>query len=134
LGEALLAPTRIYVEPCLKLVRAGLAKGFAHITGGGLTENIPRVLPDGLGVSLDANAWNLPPVFRWLAKVGNLPTAELARTFNCGIGMVVIVAQDRIGEALAILAEAEARPIGRVGKAGGEFRVEIAGAEAAWAS
>jgi len=133
LGEALLTPTQIYVQPCLKLVRAGLAKGFAHITGGGLTDNIPRVLPDGLGVSLDAESWTLPPVFRWLAMVGRLPRAELARTFNCGIGMVAIVAADRAHDAMALLADAGVRRIGNVAPMAGESRVEIAHAAAAWA-
>jgi phosphoribosylformylglycinamidine cyclo-ligase len=139
LGEALLTPTEIYVQPALKLVRAGAVKGFAHITGGGLTENIPRVLPDGLGVALDANDWELSPVFRWMAGVGALPAAELARTFNCGIGMVVIVAADRRDEALALLGDVgpyqiAAREIGVVTKSSGEDRVEIANVESAWKS
>jgi len=132
LGEALLAPTVIYVQPALKLVRAGAVKGFAHITGGGLTENIPRVLPDGLGVKLDANAWPLPPVFGWMAKVGGLPAAEMARTFNCGIGMVAIVSADRRDAALSLLEGTGARPIGVVAKADGENRVAIANVDTAW--
>jgi len=134
LGEALLAPTVIYVRPALRLVRAGAVKGFAHITGGGLTENIPRVLPDGLGVAVDAAAWPLLPVFRWMAKVGALPAAELARTFNCGIGMVAIVGPDRRDEALELLDGTGARPIGSVVKATGENRVEIANTDSAWPS
>jgi phosphoribosylformylglycinamidine cyclo-ligase len=132
LGEALLAPTRIYVQPCLKLVRAGLAKAFAHITGGGLTENIPRVLPDGLGVALDAGAWSLPPVFRWLARTGDLPADELARTFNCGIGMIAIVAPERQDEAISLMREADPMPIGRVVRTRSDSRVAIANAEAEW--
>ncbi len=131
-GEALLAPTKIYVESTLKLVRAGIAKGFAHITGGGLTENIPRVLPDGLGVELDATRWELLPVFRWLAEQGGLPAAELARTFNCGIGMVAIVSADRLDEALGLLGGAEACVIGKVAAAEGEARVSIAHVDTAW--
>ena len=134
LGEALLTPTEIYVRPALKLVHAGVVKGFAHITGGGLTENIPRVLPDGLGVALDANDWSLSPVFRWMAGVGGLPAAELARTFNCGIGMVAIVGPDKRDEALALLSDIGAREIGRVVKAAGEERVTIAHVESAWKS
>jgi phosphoribosylformylglycinamidine cyclo-ligase len=134
LGEALLAPTVIYVQPALKLVRAGAVKGFAHITGGGLTENIPRVLPDSLGVKLDANDWPLLPVFRWMAKVGGLPAAEMARTFNCGIGMVALVSVDRRDEALKLLEGTGARPIGSVVKAAGEHRVEIANTDSAWQS
>ena len=134
LGAALLAPTVIYVQPALKLVRDRAVKGFAHITGGGLTENIPRVLPDGLGVELDAKTWTLSPVFRWMAEVGSLPAAELARTFNCGIGMVAIVAASRQGEALELLEGTGARPIGVVAKAHGENRVAIANVDTAWPS
>ena len=132
LGEALLAPTVIYVQPTLKLVKAGIAKGFAHITGGGLTENIPRVLPDGLGVALDADSWTLSPVFRWMAGVGGLPTSELARTFNCGIGMIAVVAADKVDQALPLLDGTGARVIGHVVKETGEHRVGIAHAETAW--
>ena len=134
LGAALLTPTEIYVQPALKLVRVGAAKGFAHITGGGLTENIPRVLPDGLGVALDANSWQLSPVFRWMAGVGDLPAAELARTFNCGIGMVAIVAPERRYEALALLQETGAREIGVVAAMPEDERVVIANVESAWKS
>jgi phosphoribosylformylglycinamidine cyclo-ligase len=132
LGAALLTPTLIYVSPCLALTRAGLAKGFAHITGGGLTDNIPRVLPDGLGVRLDAATWDLPPVFGWLAETGDLPVAELARTFNCGIGMVAIVATGDTEAALSALAGTGARQIGVVTHALGDDRVEIAGAALSW--
>ncbi len=132
LGEALITPTVIYVQPCLALARAGLAKGFAHITGGGLTDNIPRILPDGLGVRLDAASWSLPPVFRWLAGTGDLPSAELARTFNCGIGMVAIVPAADLAAAAALLAGSGAREIGIVAPMEGDARVEIAGAAAAW--
>lgn len=132
LGTALLAPTRIYVRQCLELARAGIAKGFAHITGGGLTENIPRVLPDGLGVHLDASRWTFPPVFSWLAEVGDLPCSELARTFNCGIGMVAIIdAADR-ETALALLADQDVCEIGTVTHALGDDRVTIVNAQSAW--
>ncbi len=131
LGESLLTPTIIYVKPCLALARAGLAKGFAHITGGGLIENIPRVLPDGLGVALDAAAWTPPPVFRWLSEAGGLSAADMARTFNCGIGMVAIVAPDDVDVSLSIMAGSGARAIGRVTAAGGT-RVSIDHAEDDW--
>jgi phosphoribosylformylglycinamidine cyclo-ligase len=92
LGEALLTPTRLYVRSCLGAVRAGGVKALAHITGGGLAENISRVLPLGLVAEIDAAAWTLPPVFAWLAETGGLDPEELARTFNCGIGMVAVSA------------------------------------------
>ena len=92
LAAALLIPTRIYVKSCLQAIRSGEVKGLAHITGGGLTENIPRVLPAGLRVRLDARSWQLPQVFRWLAERGDMASSELAKTFNCGIGMAVICA------------------------------------------
>jgi phosphoribosylformylglycinamidine cyclo-ligase len=106
LGPSLLAPTRIYVKSCLAAIKDGGVKGLAHITGGGLTENIPRVLPDGLRAVLDADTWPLPPVIRWLAEQGNMASDELARTFNCGIGMTVIVAPDAADRAERILSEA----------------------------
>jgi phosphoribosylformylglycinamidine cyclo-ligase len=106
LGEALLTPTRIYVKPVLAAVRAGMVKALAHITGGGLTDNIPRVLPEGLGVALDATAWPLLPVFRWMAESAAISDDDLARTFNCGIGMVVIASADKADEAQRILSEA----------------------------
>ena len=95
LGAALLAPTRLYVKQALAVIRAGGVHGLAHITGGGLTENPPRVLPEGLACEIDLNAWSLPPVFRWLATTANMSTPELLKTFNCGIGMIVVVAADR---------------------------------------
>jgi phosphoribosylformylglycinamidine cyclo-ligase len=130
LGEALLTPTRIYVRAALKLVQARLAKGFAHITGGGLTENIPRVLPEGLGVALDAQRWTMPPVMTWLQTLGGIGNREMARTFNCGIGLVVVVEAARVDEALSILEQSGERAslIGRVVEAkAGDERVSIAG-------
>jgi phosphoribosylformylglycinamidine cyclo-ligase len=91
LGEALLAPTRLYVKPALAAVRAGGVHALAHITGGGLTENLPRVLPDGLGALIDLESWALPPVFQWLAETGGMEQAEVLKTFNAGIGMVLAV-------------------------------------------
>lgn len=114
LGEALLTPTRIYVRPLLKAVRAGYIKGLAHITGGGLLENIPRVLPKNLGVALDAHAWPTPPVFGWLARAGKIEAMDMARTFNCGIGMVAVVAPEQAQAAAAML-EAEGERIFRIG-------------------
>jgi len=91
-GHALLEPTRIYVKPLLALMAELEIKGMAHITGGGLTENIPRVLPDGTAVAINVASWTLPPVFQWLQQAGHVSDLEMRRTFNCGIGMVVIVA------------------------------------------
>lgn len=89
LGEALLTPTRLYVKPLLVAMEAAEIHALAHITGGGLTENIPRVLPDGLGAEINLDAWTLPPVFDWLAKEGGIAEAELLKTFNAGIGMAI---------------------------------------------
>ena len=91
LGAELLAPTRLYVKSCLAAMAAGGVHGFAHITGGGLTENIPRVLGEGQGVRINLDSWMLPPVFEWLAKQGGISNAEMLKTFNCGIGMVMVV-------------------------------------------
>jgi phosphoribosylformylglycinamidine cyclo-ligase len=136
LGEALLVPTRIYVRSCLSARRAGTGlKALAHITGGGLLENIPRVLPDGLGVHLDASAWQLPPVFLWLAETGPVARAELARTFNCGIGMIAVIApqaSDAVSAAFAAAGERVAR-IGTVVRTPSDTpRVVIEGWDAAW--
>ncbi|NKB58914.1 MAG: phosphoribosylformylglycinamidine cyclo-ligase [Alphaproteobacteria bacterium] len=102
-GSALLTPTRIYARSCLAALETGSVHAFAHITGGGLTENLPRVLPDGLAASLDSGSWPVPPVFEWLAKQGGIETAEMQRTFNCGIGMAVIIAQESVSMVTNIL-------------------------------
>ena len=106
LGATLLAPTRLYVKPALAAIRAGGVHGLAHITGGGLTENLPRVLSEGLGAQIDLGAWSLPPVFTWLATEGGLVQAEMLKTFNAGIGMVLVVAADRADALAAELAAA----------------------------
>jgi phosphoribosylformylglycinamidine cyclo-ligase len=116
LGEAALTPTRIYVRACLAAIReTGAVKAFAHITGGGFPDNIPRVLPPGLGVRLDLSAIAVPPIFRWLARCGDISEPEMLRTFNCGVGMVAIVSPQgaetvagvlrRAGEAVVRLGE-----------------------------
>jgi phosphoribosylformylglycinamidine cyclo-ligase len=135
LGAELLAPTRIYVRSCLELVRAGLTQALAHITGGGLIENIPRVLPEDAAVELDAKAWSLPPAFAWLKRTGAIPPQEMARVFNCGIGMVAILRADDVAPAKALLARAGERvfEIGRVvPRAAGAPRVAIRHLEQAW--
>ena len=114
LAEALLAPTRIYVKPLLALHRAGLLRAAAHITGGGLPGNLPRVLPPDMAAVLDATTWTPPPVFAWLARTGKVPSAEMLRVFNCGIGMALVVKDAEA--ALAVLANEgeDAFPIGRI--------------------
>ncbi|MEP7208657.1 MAG: phosphoribosylformylglycinamidine cyclo-ligase [Casimicrobiaceae bacterium] len=116
LADALLAPTRIYVKPLLALLQTVPVKGMAHITGGGLVENVPRVLPEGVQARLAAAAWVRPPIFDWLQKTGNIADDEMHRVFNCGIGMAVIVAADDAERAAQLLTEAgeSVRPIGRI--------------------
>jgi phosphoribosylformylglycinamidine cyclo-ligase len=116
-GEALLTPTRIYVKSVLAAIEAtggasdGAVKGLSHITGGGLSENLPRVLPDTVAAAVDLSAIVVPPVFGWLATAGRLDDAEMLRTFNCGIGMVVIADKARAGEVIAALTEAGEAPV-----------------------
>jgi len=133
-GEALLTPTRIYVSSCLSLHKAGMAKAFAHITGGGLTENIPRILPNGMGVHLDAASWPLPDIFKWLIESGKVPREEMIRTFNCGIGMVVVVAAEDGETACKILSDAgeDALVIGEVIVTDGYEQVLIPSLANAW--
>ena len=114
LGEALLAPTRLYVKQALAAVRAGGVHALAHITGGGLTENLPRVLPDDMGATIDLSSWELPAVFRWLAETANMEEKELLKTFNSGIGMILVVAADRADEIAALLT-AEGEAVTRIG-------------------
>jgi len=102
-GAALLAPTRIYVKSLLALNAAIDIRAMAHITGGGLSENVPRALPEGFGVRIDTHSWTMPEIFRWLEQQGQLERSELFRTFNCGIGMVVIVPDDAAQGAVDIL-------------------------------
>ena len=116
LGDALLEPTRIYVRSLLPEVRAGRIKGLAHITGGGLLENIPRVLPEGAHAVVDAGSWELPRLFAWLQAGGSIEPEELARTFNCGIGMVAVVPPEQAETVTSNLEAAGERvfPIGRI--------------------
>jgi phosphoribosylformylglycinamidine cyclo-ligase len=114
LGAALLAPTRLYVKQILEAVRAGGVHALAHITGGGLTENLPRVLPEGLGADIDLAAWDLPDVFKWLAATGNMAESEILKTFNCGIGMILVVQADQV-EALMALLTSAGEKVSRIG-------------------
>jgi len=114
LAEALLAPTRIYVKPLLALHRAGLLRAAAHITGGGLPGNLPRVLPPDMAAVLDATTWTPPPVFAWLARTGKVPSREMLRVFNCGIGMALVVNDAEAAIALLANEGEDAFPIGRI--------------------
>ncbi|MCL4105474.1 UNVERIFIED_CONTAM: hypothetical protein GTU68_055605 [Idotea baltica] len=106
LGQALLTPTRLYVKSALSAIKSGGVHGLAHITGGGLTENLPRVLPENTGAKIDLNAWALPPVFKWLADQGGMHQDELLKTFNAGIGMTLVVAKDRAADISNLLTDA----------------------------
>jgi phosphoribosylformylglycinamidine cyclo-ligase len=111
LGHALMAPTRIYVRSVLPLLGSVAIKGMAHITGGGLTENVPRILPDDLTAALRRSACTLPPIFTWLKQAGNVEDSEMYRTFNCGIGMVLITSPERAGTALDQLRSCGETPV-----------------------
>lgn len=110
LAEWLLAPTRIYVKPLLKLMQSVPVHALSHITGGGLLDNIPRVLPEGAQALLNADSWELSPVFKWLQKAGNVSDREMQRTFNCGIGMVLVVAEEQADTALDLLRQEGEEP------------------------
>ncbi|GLS04822.1 phosphoribosylformylglycinamidine cyclo-ligase [Chitiniphilus shinanonensis] len=129
LADVVMAPTRIYVKPLLKLMAELPVKGMAHITGGGITENVPRVLPDNVVAQIDANSWTFPKLFQWLQREGNVATAEMHRTFNCGVGMVLIVAAEHAERATALLA-AEGETVYRLGavreRNGDEHQTQIA--------
>jgi phosphoribosylformylglycinamidine cyclo-ligase len=128
LGEALLTPTRIYVKPVLAAIReTGAVKALAHITGGGLLENLPRVLPDGISAEIDLSAWTPPPVFSWIAAMGRIGEAEMLRVFNCGCGMAVICAQAEAATLCAVLKSRgeSAEPIGRLVRQEGGERVRF---------
>lgn len=130
LANALMEPTRIYVKSILKLIKESTVNAMAHITGGGLTENIPRVLPGGCKAVIDTKSWAFPPVFQWLQKGGNVDIREMYRTFNCGVGMVIAVPAAEKDNALNILRAAgeNAFVIGQIAKASGdEHRVELQG-------
>ncbi|OWU70631.1 phosphoribosylformylglycinamidine cyclo-ligase [Phaeobacter sp. 22II1-1F12B] len=114
LGAALLTPTRLYVRPVLEAVRSGGVHALAHITGGGLTENLPRVLPEGLGATIDLDSWKLPGVFGWMAETGGMAESEMLKTFNCGIGMILAVAADKADEIAKMLGEA-GETVARIG-------------------
>ncbi|SHH18945.1 phosphoribosylformylglycinamidine cyclo-ligase [Marivita hallyeonensis] len=126
LGAALLTPTRLYVTQALSAVKAGGVHALAHITGGGLTENLPRVLPESLCAQIDLSAWTLPPVFRWLAETGGMSEGEMLKTFNCGIGMIVVVAADRKDEIAQVLRDA-GETVSEIGTVTGQPGVAYSG-------
>jgi phosphoribosylformylglycinamidine cyclo-ligase len=126
LGEALLTPTRIYVKPVLELLKSGYIDGLAHITGGGLSENIVRVLPGTLGLTIDTRSWTRPAVFNWLQLNGGIDEREMLRTFNCGIGMVMLTKVDNVASLMAATAALgiECHVIGTVTDGSGSRHVE----------
>ncbi|WP_374538320.1 phosphoribosylformylglycinamidine cyclo-ligase [Chitinimonas taiwanensis] len=129
LADVVMAPTRLYVKPMLKLMETLTVKGMAHITGGGITENVPRVLPDNVVAQIDAKSWQLPKLFQWLQAEGNVAAQEMYRTFNCGVGMVVIVAAEH-AEAAAALLRAEGETVYTLGsiraRVGDEHQTQVA--------
>jgi phosphoribosylformylglycinamidine cyclo-ligase len=124
-GEALMAPTRIYVKSMLALHRAGLLKAAAHITGGGLPGNVPRMLTEGFDAMIDAASWPLPPVFRWLARAGNVTADELLQVFNCGLGMVLVVSDATAARAILEAHEETVFDIGHLAAGTGEIRLSL---------
>ncbi|KUJ81607.1 phosphoribosylformylglycinamidine cyclo-ligase [Microbulbifer flavimaris] len=130
LAEALMAPTRIYVKNLLELMKSAQVNALSHITGGGLLENLPRVLPEGAKAKIDVSSWELPPVFRWLQQAGNIDGREMYRTFNCGVGMVICVPAEQADKALDTLRQLgeDAFVIGSIESAAeGDEAVELAG-------
>jgi len=135
LGEALLTPTRLYIQSLMGAIKEnkGMIKGLANITGGGLLENIPRIVPETLGITLNANSWTLPPLFKWLSNAGSLSAHDMALTLNCGIGMAVICDKENTEELMNILKDAgeTVYEIGYITDKGSN-PVEIQNTEGAW--
>jgi phosphoribosylformylglycinamidine cyclo-ligase len=130
--DALMAPTRIYVKSLLPTIRSGKIHALAHITGGGLLENIPRVLPDGLHAHVDADAWPQSPLMGFLQAQGRIEPEEMARTFNCGIGMVLVVAPDEV-DAVTRAVEAAGETVHRIGRIeAGAKGCTVSGKEETW--
>jgi phosphoribosylformylglycinamidine cyclo-ligase len=114
LADCIMAPTRLYVKPMLSLMQQITVKGMAHITGGGITENVPRVLPSNVVADIDSKTWQMPKLFHWLREGGNVEAQEMFRTFNCGIGMVVVVAAQDADAAIKHL-QASGETVSRIG-------------------
>jgi phosphoribosylformylglycinamidine cyclo-ligase len=129
LGEALLTPTRLYVRSALEALRVGGVKGFAHITGGGITENLPRALPEGLDAEVDLDSWTPSPVFGWMAKSAGIEAPEMLRTFNCGIGMVAVVSEKSSGHVIEAFQQCgdKAMRLGHLVPGNGEAKVAYRG-------
>ena len=136
LASALLAPTKIYVKSTLAAIKAGLIKGLSHITGGGFLENIPRIMPDNLIAEIDTGTWDLPGVFKWLQKEGNIETREMSRTFNCGIGMIVVVSPENSQAAQEILRShgEDVIVIGKIISGNGPAKCTVVGNANTWGS
>lgn len=143
LGEALLTPTRLYIKPLLPVLRSNLLKGLAHITGGGLIDNVPRIFPKSptsttstaktsIGARIDVTTWPLPPLFRFLQTKGNVEPKELARTFNCGVGMVLVVARGDVDAVREKLKEGGEEVVYEIGEVVWGEGVELVGVES-WA-
>jgi len=130
LGEALLTPTRLYVRAALEAMRTGGVKGLAHITGGGITDNLPRCLPEGLDAEVDLNTIAVLPVFSWLAKQAGIIESEMLRTFNCGIGLVAVADEKHAGQVIDTFQECgdHAVRIGKLVAGAGEAKVAYRGA------
>jgi phosphoribosylformylglycinamidine cyclo-ligase len=130
LGQALLAPTRLYVKSVLEAIHTGGVKGLAHITGGGITDNLPRAIADGLDAEVDLSSWHPSAVFGWLARVGGISEAEMLRTFNCGIGLVVIASANSAGHVIDAFQESgdRATRIGTLVVGEGEPKMRYRGA------
>ncbi len=126
LGQELLTPTRLYVKQALAAVRAGGVHALAHITGGGLTENLPRVLPEDMGATIDLDTWTLPAVFAWMRELGGMNDAEMLKTFNCGLGMILVVSADE-AEALEALLTEQGESVFRIGTVTDQPGVDYSG-------
>ncbi len=129
LADVVMAPTRIYVKPLLKLMQTLPVKGMAHITGGGISENVPRVLPENTVAQIEAASWTMPKLLQWLQKNGGVAPSEMYRTFNCGIGMVIIMAAEHAAQATALL-QAEGETVYTIGtireRSGDEHQTQVA--------
>jgi phosphoribosylamine--glycine ligase/phosphoribosylformylglycinamidine cyclo-ligase len=133
IGQAVLVPTRIYIRQLLPSIKQGLLKGLSHITGGGFTENIPRVLPKTTGVDIDLSNLDMPPIFRWIMAAGRIAPEEMLRTFNCGIGMVIVVSPEEADKATELLSASGEAKVYRMGTVSSSPGVKYTGMDK-WAS